>query len=1117
MRTSRTPSATSDNNACEKSLAARVSAAESISAAVSIRRRCLFSLAGLLVAIAIVGIPTYGADPNPQGFIRTCGYNLLFPLINSFGCDGGGIPNMERNWVAPHDFATESAAIGELWDDIDYGRSAAATGHGAHDLSQLFFGSDAAAWYSLPSIDPDLADQLDTDGVDFASIIDFFADTFAGTETSPLSRVNVVGAAQTYVENEGNSSVCAWLNTTASGAIQVWVNEQIVLSHSDCGNDPDRVAIQLEPGINRITVLSWQGDGAWDFTVSLTDLDDDNLFLANFNTAETGIAFLGAEPTAPPVANLLRVARDIEGSDSCSSGTLTVSLKGNGLGGGTTTLAEVFDVSSDLNFSISNVSSGGQAQSFPVGGRVTWVISWGELDVADINSSGVSYQVSLQRGSIVEPLGFVNGCYPIVGLRRLSRVDVQTGPIGIFDTSHDIGSSSGLALGSGEFSSTLGNDGMPGTLDDVYTIDAAGSGIGATGDAFHFAYQRRSGEFSLRTRTTSLSFPPLGGSRARYGLMARRDCNPDAQFSMVHANLETLAGGFPGGDGVYWLFRHEDQIAASVDERQSVQFPKVGEQLENHPEWFRLDRRGNTFFGYASNDGLDWTLVGSNTWYGLEDSDEVLIGFALTRESSSAPGQVMFTEAALGAPLPAEIFDNEIGNPGFVVRSESFDSTPDGSLPAGMVRSCAPNDCEDTSQPPRVVDKRLLLISQDGFSTASSVFFSDPVPIRSGQLIIEYTLRLQHTGIVDGKVIGDPNPGHGMTMTVIAGTDPTRVGSAADGLGYAGIGAPSVAIEADAFRSKDDVNEGLGSPTDDGLWHLGINTGGNAHSITISSIALPDLFAAAGVRHRVILNSEGFVQVFVAPGANGAGGGVEEDFMLAAEGNTEPLATDAESLGVVGFTGSTAEDSSTTGEVDDVVITFVPCDDTPEIAAIEEISRDGNTFTLSAAASSAGQNDAAEPLSFAWDVSGTGTINGARNGETVQLVVGDGEVFLTLTVDDGRCTNPAEAVFGTATLLPGDVNQDSDLDISDPVSQLNFLFSSGELTDCFVVPNSVPPQLTSLGVTVLDFNGDGENDISDPVSSLNYLFAGQGFPPHALGADCVRILGSGGCANNCAP
>ncbi len=104
-----------------------------------------------------------------------------------------------------------------------------------------------------------------------------------------------------------------------------------------------------------------------------------------------------------------------------------------------------------------------------------------------------------------------------------------------------------------------------------------------------------------------------------------------------------------------------------------------------------------------------------------------------------------------------------------------------------------------------------------------------------------------------------------------------------------------------------------------------------------------------------------------------------------------------------------------------------------------------------------------------------------------------------LNISDGIAVPPSRATG--QLLVPADVNLDGTHNITDAVLELNFLFSSGELAECLVVPGS--DQLTDTGLAVLDYNGDGTPNITDAVGSLNFLFGGGDAP--ALGTVCTRI------------
>ena len=133
------------------------------------------------------------------------------------------------------------------------------------------------------------------------------------------------------------------------------------------------------------------------------------------------------------------------------------------------------------------------------------------------------------------------------------------------------------------------------------------------------------------------------------------------------------------------------------------------------------------------------------------------------------------------------------------------------------------------------------------------------------------------------------------------------------------------------------------------------------------------------------------------------------------------------------------------------------------------------------------------------DLSGTG---GAGNADEPNVLsVGEVEVFGVF----------AEETPDAIVLKTGDVNGDASFNISDPVAHLAFLFSSGPVPGCYVVPDADPVALSQAGLAILDFNGDGASNIADAVGSLNFLFGGGS--PHALGEGCAEV--DGDCTSNC--
>lgn len=89
---------------------------------------------------------------------------------------------------------------------------------------------------------------------------------------------------------------------------------------------------------------------------------------------------------------------------------------------------------------------------------------------------------------------------------------------------------------------------------------------------------------------------------------------------------------------------------------------------------------------------------------------------------------------------------------------------------------------------------------------------------------------------------------------------------------------------------------------------------------------------------------------------------------------------------------------------------------------------------------------------------------------------------------------------------PGNINQDANLDVSDGVALLGYLF----LRSPQVLPCGTGDLTEEGNRALLDSNGDGDVGISDAVYLLSYLFLGTS--PPVLGSECVSLPG---CPDTC--
>ena len=1059
-------------------------------------------------------------EANTCGYILGGAWNFLFPFTNIYGCDAGGPANMLRDWVGDEVLHGTTPQAGDPWPIIQYQVEDGAAGFEATHFFSQIGGGDQPVWTSLdwlstrtdgligPTPGCEAPSRFDCNDVDLQGIIDRLNELAASLGIARISSDGALAVAQTYVANRTSSPVCVDLCFASDDSGQVRVNGQVIINRSACRElapQPqcdDLASAVLEPGVNHITVLTWEGAGDWGFRLGLKDPETGTLIC---DSNQENIDFLGTSPEGALPVDGLRLRREVV---DASSSPLEIRLTASNVpADGTFDVTEIYPVS---GVTIDAISEGGSLIPLAVGVSVQWIVS------PSILSEGLTYRVTLPPGARVEPVGIVDGCDPVdpVGAARvLFGAWPRTGPVGFFDDSLDIGEEGHFPGGPGSLAFDPGPDGEPETSDDEYELMGSGDDVWDNGDAFRFAYVKVAGDFQCTVRVKEREFPASGGRWGRYGLMARRDLSPISRYSLVNANLEADPGpeaDHERGDGVFYQFRRNHGSAAP-NSQVSFSFPDPdgdGPELLNQPNWFRLIRRGPLLSGYASFDGVSWKLIGSDTWYGLAPGAQLHVGPMYSRHSSaSAAGKVTFTEFSIGPPPEQRIFEDEEGSPGTLLFQANFDNVPDGELPPGLVANCG-GSCAFL---PRVIGGRLRLSQEGALGNAASAFLPVNIPLDTSKIIIEYTAYASHSGVTMRPPAGDPNPGDGLALALLAGGAKNLVGNPGGGLGYDGIsrrydaGRPSFAVESDTF-SGTFFNEGTGSPGNDGAWHLGINSGGNTNCVALNrESTLPDLFGSQGVRHRIEYTPGGKVSVFIVPPGEGGGAGLDLS-MPDAETIVEPLESQGDITASLALTAGTGDESQTS-ELDDLEVIIVPCSDTAERANITgpTIVPPETRVTLDASGSDAGPGDSSElpSLTYRWSVSGDAVIEGPSDGSTVTLLmgcpVGDGEAIGRVEVDDLRCVQPVTATkdhtlqIRRMNWVSYDMNDDGQLNISDPVSHLNFLFSGGIAPACD---------------EAADYDGDTNINITDPVACLNYLFLATGRPP-AKGEGCQSFASCG--------
>ncbi|MBN2450016.1 MAG: DUF1349 domain-containing protein [Lentisphaeria bacterium] len=185
-----------------------------------------------------------------------------------------------------------------------------------------------------------------------------------------------------------------------------------------------------------------------------------------------------------------------------------------------------------------------------------------------------------------------------------------------------------LSLGGGGFTGTdIGSPKIKGSKSgnaSAMTLTAAGSDIWAQADQCHFAYQRASGDMTLRVRVDSLTETH---EWSKAGVMIREDLNGNGrQISIVVTPK----------NGASLQIRDVPNGECRSTHR--------GKGVFKAPYWLQLERAGNRFRGSVSKDGAKWEQLGE---YTATFKPEVLAGFCLASHDAGKTATAKFSSFSL--------------------------------------------------------------------------------------------------------------------------------------------------------------------------------------------------------------------------------------------------------------------------------------------------------------------------------------------------------------------------------------------------------------------------------------------------------------------------------------
>jgi regulation of enolase protein 1 (concanavalin A-like superfamily) len=164
-------------------------------------------------------------------------------------------------------------------------------------------------------------------------------------------------------------------------------------------------------------------------------------------------------------------------------------------------------------------------------------------------------------------------------------------------------------------------------INDELEIVAGGTDIWGKHDEFHFSYKKLKGDFDLSVQIKNLS---AAHKYTKAGLMARTSLSDSSQ----HVFFQVFPDNSPRNKNNGGCeFQYRSEIAAEM----KAIYPDLktaGNQFDvSFPNtWVRLNRKGDVFESYFSNDAKNWKLYSSFT---LNMPRELFVGLAVTAHNTN--------------------------------------------------------------------------------------------------------------------------------------------------------------------------------------------------------------------------------------------------------------------------------------------------------------------------------------------------------------------------------------------------------------------------------------------------------------------------------------------------
>ncbi len=162
-------------------------------------------------------------------------------------------------------------------------------------------------------------------------------------------------------------------------------------------------------------------------------------------------------------------------------------------------------------------------------------------------------------------------------------------------------------------SSDIGSTGAIGSAtyaNGTFNIKGSGADIWEQVDEFRFVYQPLNGDGEIIARIAGLDNTH---PNAKAGVMIREALTADARHAILNVT--------PSAGLEFMRRRNTGAI---------TEYTSGGNEIA--PKWLRLVRAGNIFTAYKSNDGTNWTLIGTDT---INMTTQVYIGMVVTSHNNT--------------------------------------------------------------------------------------------------------------------------------------------------------------------------------------------------------------------------------------------------------------------------------------------------------------------------------------------------------------------------------------------------------------------------------------------------------------------------------------------------